>query len=142
MSATLDTAAVSSFLGGCPVVDVPGRLHPLDVSYAPGTSVADAVERLTASTPGDVLCFLPGAFEIRRAMDEIAARGASRSATCCRYGSLEAAAQDAAPRKPTGSGAGSSSLPTSPKRRSLCQRHGGGRLGFTQSRSLMPSAHR
>jgi len=104
MSATLDTAAVSSFLGGCPVVDVPGRLHPLDVSYAPGTSVADTVERLTASTPGDVLCFLPGAFEIRRAMDEIAARGVSRSADVLPlYGSLEAAAQDAALRKPTGS---------------------------------------
>ena len=104
MSATLDTASVSSFLGGCPIVDVPGRLHPLDITYAPGTSIANAVERLAATTSGDVLCFLPGAFEIRRAMDEIAARGVGREADVLPlYGSLDAAAQDAALKKPSAS---------------------------------------
>jgi ATP-dependent helicase HrpB len=104
MSATLDTASVSSFLDGCPIVDVPGRLHPLDISYAPGISVGDAVERLAASGSGDVLCFLPGAFEIRRAMDEIAVREVSRDADVLPlYGSLDAAEQDAALRKPAGS---------------------------------------
>jgi ATP-dependent helicase HrpB len=104
MSATLDTASVSSFLGGCPVVDVPGRLHPLDVSYAPAASVADGVGRVAASTSGDVLCFLPGAFEIRRAMDEIAARGVTHDADVLPlYGSLDAAAQDAALRRASGS---------------------------------------
>ncbi len=29
MSATLDSAAVSAFLDGCPIVDVPGRTYPL-----------------------------------------------------------------------------------------------------------------
>ena len=43
MSATLDSAAVSAFLDDCPVVDVPGRSYPLDVGYAAGQSVADAV---------------------------------------------------------------------------------------------------
>src|SRR5881409_2829206 len=42
MSATLDAAPVSSFLDGCPIVDVPGRVHPVVVAYAPGQSVADA----------------------------------------------------------------------------------------------------
>ena len=97
MSATLDTAAVSTFLDGCPVIDIPGRLHPLEISYAPGTGVAEAVERVTASSAGDVLCFLPGAFEIRRAMEEITSRGLSRDADVLPlYGSLDAAAQDAA----------------------------------------------
>jgi len=41
MSATLDAAPVSAFLDGCPVIDVPGRTFPLDVSYRPGQSVAD-----------------------------------------------------------------------------------------------------
>ena len=41
MSATLDTAPVSRFLGNCPVIDVPGTLHPLSIAYAPGQSVAD-----------------------------------------------------------------------------------------------------
>ena len=104
MSATLDTAAVSSFLDGCPVVDIPGRLHPLEISYAPGTGVADAVERVTARSAGDVLCFLPGAFEIRRAIDEITARGLSRDADVLPlHGSLDAAAQDAALKKPAAS---------------------------------------
>src|SRR4029077_18275599 len=50
MSATLDTARVSAFLDGCPVVSVPGRLHPLDISYAPGQSVVDAAVDLIGST--------------------------------------------------------------------------------------------
>src|SRR6266849_10582362 len=40
MSATLDGAAVSAFLDGCPVIDVPGRAHPLDIAYAPERPVA------------------------------------------------------------------------------------------------------
>src|SRR5438093_11545523 len=42
MSATLDAGAVAAFLDGCPVVDVPGRLHPIDMSYATGQAIADA----------------------------------------------------------------------------------------------------
>jgi ATP-dependent helicase HrpB len=103
MSATLDSAAVSSFLDGCPVIDVPGRLFPLDVSYAPGVAVADAVEGLTrsaGSAVGDVLCFLPGAFEIRRAIDDLNARSVGRDADILPlHGSLDAAAQDQALRR-------------------------------------------
>jgi len=101
MSATLDTAAVSRFLDGCPVVDVPGRLHPLDVSYMPGAPVAEAVESVSTGTPGDVLCFLPGAFEIRRTIDELQARGIGRDADVVPlYGALDAAEQDRALRRP------------------------------------------
>ena len=103
MSATLDTDAVSRFLDGCPVVDVPGRLYPLEVSYMPGASIADAVESVSTSTPGDVLCFLPGAFEIRRTMDELRARAVSRDADVLPlYGSLDAAEQDRALRPADG----------------------------------------
>src|SRR6266849_2104709 len=41
MSATLDAAAVAAFLDVCPVVEVPGRLHPVSIAYAAGQSVAD-----------------------------------------------------------------------------------------------------
>ena len=47
MSATLDTAPVSAFLDGCPVVDVPGRMFPLEIAYAPGRSVVDVGVRRT-----------------------------------------------------------------------------------------------
>ena len=104
MSATLDSAAVSSFLDGCPVIEVPGRLYPLDVSYAPAASVADAVDGLLKSSAGDVLCFLPGAFEIHRAIDSLGARGFGRDADILPlHGSLDAAVQDQALRR-TGNG--------------------------------------
>ena len=104
MSATLDSTAVSAFLDDCPVVDVPGRLYPLDVSYAAGASVGDAVDELTRASTGDVLCFLPGAFEIQRAIDSLNARGLGRDADILPlHGSLDAAAQDQALRRTTSS---------------------------------------
>src|ERR1700688_955400 len=52
MSATLDAEPVAAFLGGCPIVRVPGRQHPIDVSYAPQMSVADAAVDLLGATAG------------------------------------------------------------------------------------------
>ncbi len=73
MSATMDAARVAAFLDGCPIVDVPGRVHPVDVSYSPGESMDDAAVRIGAAAAG-VLCFLPGAREIRRAIETVAGR--------------------------------------------------------------------
>ncbi len=99
MSATLDAAAVAAFLDDCPVIDVPGRLHPVEIAYAPGQSAADAAVDLLGETSGDVLCFLPGAAEIRRAMSDISGRPAARGlAVVPLYGALDAAEQDAALR--------------------------------------------
>jgi ATP-dependent helicase HrpB len=106
MSATLDSAPVAAFLNGCPVVDVPGRLYPVDVGYAPGVTMSDAVAEVMRASGGDVLCFLPGAFEIRRAIDELQARGVASDADVLPlHGSLDADAQDAALR-PAGPTAG------------------------------------
>jgi ATP-dependent helicase HrpB len=71
MSATLDVDPVSSFLDGCPVIDVPGRVHPVEIGYAPAQSVASAAADVLNVTEGQVLCFLPGAYEIRRAVGEL-----------------------------------------------------------------------
>jgi ATP-dependent helicase HrpB len=68
MSATIDAAPVSSFLDSCPVVDVPGRLFPIEIRYAPQEPVANAAAHALDASPGDVLCFLQGAAEIRRAI--------------------------------------------------------------------------
>jgi ATP-dependent helicase HrpB len=83
MSATLDTEPVANYLArprpgglqaGCPVLRSEGKLHPLRVEYTPHSAapleehVAAAVERLLKEgLDGDVLVFLPGAAEIRRA---------------------------------------------------------------------------
>jgi ATP-dependent helicase HrpB len=74
MSATLASETVAAYLGGCPIVRSEGRLFPVEVRYEPKPhkqhwpeAIADAVERLLAQTPGDLLVFLPGWHEIRHA---------------------------------------------------------------------------
>ena len=97
MSATIDAASVARFLDGCPIVDVPGRTHPLDVAYAPEQSVAAAAVEMLESTPGDVLCFLPGVFEIQQAIGELRPKIHSQSIeVLALYGGLDAAGQDRA----------------------------------------------
>lgn len=102
MSATLDGAAVASYLGGCPVVRSEGRLFPVETTYTPHSpaaledQVAAAVTRL-APLNGDVLVFLPGAAEIRRAMrtcEPLAARLGARVVPL--YGDLSPEEQDIA----------------------------------------------
>ena len=95
MSATLDAAPVSAFLGGCPIVDVAGRLHPVEVAYAAGQSVASAAADVLRVTDGQVLCFLPGAPEIRRAAVELQ-RTLADVEVLPLHGSLDADAQDLA----------------------------------------------
>ena len=99
MSATLDAGPVSAFFDGCPVVDVPGRLYPVEITYAPGQLVAPAALEVLGQTTGDVLCFLPGAAEIRRAVDDIQREVTGREIDVLPlHGSLDGEAQDAAIR--------------------------------------------
>ena len=77
MSATIDAGAGGAFLGGCPIVEVPGRAHPLDDRLRAGETVAARWARCWPRTRGSVLCFLPGAPEIRRAHGEVARVGAA-----------------------------------------------------------------
>lgn len=71
MSATLDSAAVAELLGTDTVLDVPGRMHPVDTVWLGGpqafdaATVAAACAQARRETDGDVLVFLPGAREIR-----------------------------------------------------------------------------
>src|SRR5437588_2809120 len=71
MSATLDARAVAAYLDGCPIVEVPGRVHPLEVAYTPGQPVAEAATSLIRATSGHVLCFLPGARDIRQTIVDL-----------------------------------------------------------------------
>ena len=98
MSATLESQPVSAFLDGCPVIDVPGRTHRLDISYQPGRSVADAAVDLLGATDGQILCFLPGAPEIRRVVSELQHKAGSAVDVVPLHGSLNADEQDLALR--------------------------------------------
>ncbi len=104
MSATLEAEPVAAYLGGCPVVRVPGRTYPVEITYQADesplpTRVASAVERAIESGEGDVLAFLPGAEEIRRtgaALESIASR--RNVAVLPLYGALSPAEQNLALR--------------------------------------------
>lgn len=74
MSATLDAAPIAAHLHGAPILRSEGKLFPIAIEWTPETSaaieerVANGVERLVRKgLTGDVLVFLPGAFEMRRA---------------------------------------------------------------------------
>jgi ATP-dependent helicase HrpB len=77
MSATLDTDPVAQYLDGCPILRSEGRQFELSIRHLPYSAkpleaqLTDALELLVEEEPsGDVLAFLPGAAEIRRAMRE------------------------------------------------------------------------
>jgi ATP-dependent helicase HrpB len=97
MSATLDPGPVSAFLNGCPIINVPGSLHPLEIEHGPGESIASALNAVLPRTPGNVLCFMPGAREIAAAINDsgdVARRYDAELVPL--HGSLDAAAQDLA----------------------------------------------
>ena len=95
MSATLEAGAVSEFLGGAPVVEARGRPHPVDVQYAPGLTPAEGVEQALAGGGGHVLCFLPGAADIRATENEMRDPGPEVTVLPL-HGALDARGQDAA----------------------------------------------
>jgi ATP-dependent helicase HrpB len=103
MSATLDGAAVSRLLGGAPIVTSEGRRHPVDLHYLPrdpeGPSpqaLADAVAHALKTHEGDVLAFLPGAWEIRRAQELLERALPGNVDVLPLYGDLPWEAQDRA----------------------------------------------
>lgn len=77
MSATLDAESLCSFLGGCPHLHAEGRQYPIEIRYAERPLSPDlwddaaraAAALVRQSAAGDVLVFLPGVHEIRRAME-------------------------------------------------------------------------
>jgi len=82
-SATLDARRFAEHFGGAPVLEIPGRSHPVEIRYRPldereeadlAEAVADAVAELSREGPGDVLVFLPGEREIRECAEVLRRR--------------------------------------------------------------------
>jgi ATP-dependent helicase HrpA len=105
-SATIDAERFSRHFGGAPVIEVSGRLHPVEVRYRPvegdaedttrdeeEQALADAVDELCREGAGDVLVFLPGEREIRDTA-EVLRRRNFRGEILPLYSRLSAAEQD------------------------------------------------
>ncbi len=101
MSATLDQARLRAALPDATVVSAPGRRFPVGTTHLPrdttadlSVAVADAVARALAATAGNVLVFVPGMREIRRAVAAIA--GDRHTEVMGLHGSMSRREQDAA----------------------------------------------
>ena len=83
-SATIDADRFSQHFGGAPVIEVSGRLYPVDVRYRPVEdlekkdderdlydAIVDAADELSRLGSGDILVFLPGEREIREAAEAL-----------------------------------------------------------------------
>ncbi len=78
-SATLDAERFSQHFDQAPVIEVSGRLHPIEMRWRPPQdsklelvdAIVDAVDEAKASGPGDLLVFLPGEREIREAAEAL-----------------------------------------------------------------------
>ncbi len=73
MSATLDSAPIAEYLGGCPTVESPGRIYPVTIDYLKFSSkekleslASDGVKQMLPEVDGNLLVFLPGVGEIRK----------------------------------------------------------------------------
>ncbi|MGN6182478.1 MAG: helicase-related protein [Thermoanaerobaculia bacterium] len=72
MSATMDPAPVSQFLGNAKVLTIDARTYPIETRYLPNASVTEAIREVARDAKGHILCFLPGAREIERTRVELA----------------------------------------------------------------------
>ena len=92
MSATLDTAVLKDYLAPCEVLTSEGRTFPVRIEYLakavdfdadPVWSVAAReCERVAAMTTGDLLVFMPGAYEISRTVQEVQGSHGLRGFAC------------------------------------------------------------
>jgi ATP-dependent helicase HrpB len=82
MSATLDTSLVHNYLKPCPVHHCDGRSFPVTIEYSEdgfGSGSRPVWEKVARNLPqllrenidGDVLVFMPGAYEIRRTVEAL-----------------------------------------------------------------------
>ncbi len=107
MSATLDSGALRGYLAPCDVLVSQGRTFPVRIEYLakPANFDADPVwdvaarecERVAGQTEGDMLVFMPGAYEIGRTIQAIQGLRALRGfGALPLHGELPPEAQDRA----------------------------------------------
>jgi len=108
MSATLDAGPLREYLAPCRELKSEGRMFPVEISYAGKRidfrhqpvweAAADAFEQAVDSgAEGDVLVFMPGAYEISRTVEAIRSRKCAREfAVMPLHGELPPRDQDAA----------------------------------------------
>ena len=87
MSATLDAGKFQSYFDNCPLMSVPGRLHPVEIFYTPEpeadyleAAIRTVIQIHVCEGPGDILVFLTGEEEIEDACRRIQREAANAAA--------------------------------------------------------------
>jgi len=104
MSATLDGAQLERHLTPCQTLSSEGRTFSVEIEYLrheprddpPWELAAEAVAENFDRTHGDILVFMPGAYEIQRTIREISHRTPSGCTVLPLHGELPASEQDKA----------------------------------------------
>src|SRR5690606_17547994 len=107
MSATLSVGELREYLAPCEILESQGRSYPVTIEYLPRTPdfdrdpvwdvAARECARLAGRTPGDMLVFMPGGYEISRTVQAIEAQRELRECVVLPlHGELPADAQDRA----------------------------------------------
>jgi ATP-dependent helicase HrpB len=108
MSATLDAAPLRDYLSPCRELKSEGRMFPVEISYAAKKidfdhhpvweAAADAFESaIRSGAEGDVLIFMPGAYEISRTVEAVRSKSCAKDfAVLPLHGELSPRDQDAA----------------------------------------------
>jgi ATP-dependent helicase HrpB len=111
MSATLDAGMLKTYLAPCEVLVSQGRSFPVRIEYLPKTvnfesdamwdvATAECERVANTSSRGDMLVFMPGAYEINRTVQAIQAARGLRDFVCYPlHGELPPEAQDRAVQK-------------------------------------------
>ena len=110
MSATLNGAELQEYLTPAETLTSEGRIFPVEISHLSHDpkddpiweTATDAVAEHFESTGGDVLVFMPGAYEIQRTIRELQGRLGGRCAVLPLHGELPAAEQDRAVNRSQG----------------------------------------
>ena len=110
MSATLDGAELQEYLKPAEILTSEGRMFPVEISHLSHDpkedpvweTATDAVAEHFESTDGDVLVFMPGAYEIQRTIRELQGRLGGRCVVLPLHGELPAAEQDRAVNRSQG----------------------------------------
>jgi ATP-dependent helicase HrpB len=104
MSATLDTSTLTEYLQPVTVLRSSGRTHPVNISYLtrdpgdekPWDLAAEAAVDMVHRTEGNLLIFMPGAYEIARTISTLRVRLPAGIVVMPLHGELTPADQDAA----------------------------------------------
>ena len=103
-SATIDTEAFSQAFGGAPIIEVSGRLYPVDIRYAPidsddedygyiDATISAVEDALIETDTGDVLVFMPTERDIRDTRDLLDGRLGKQFEVLALFGRMASAEQ-------------------------------------------------